>query len=165
MRGSDSDAPARSDAADIAHVLAPPPLIYLFPLVVTLAVGVWQPHPPLSGVWPHLLGPPLLLAGILLLRPALEAFRAARTNPKPWKPTTALVVAGPYRLTRNPMYLGFTAIYLGIALWVNSLWPLLALPVVLAVMTVFVIKREERYLERKFGEPYREYCGRVRRWL
>jgi protein-S-isoprenylcysteine O-methyltransferase Ste14 len=64
------------------------------------------------------------------------------------------------------MYLGFTSLYLGIALWANSLWPLIALVlVVLPVMQHLVIKREERYLERIFGEPYRAYMATVRRWI
>lgn len=76
------------------------------------------------------------------------------------------MIAGPYRFTRNPMYLGFTCIYLGIALCANSLWPLLALAlVVLPLMHWFVIRREERYLERTFGAPYREYRQTVRRWI
>jgi protein-S-isoprenylcysteine O-methyltransferase Ste14 len=147
-------------------VVAPPPLIYLLPLVVALAVGRWQPSPVLPGRWPLLVGPAFLIAGCCLLWPALSAFRKARTNPKPWKPSTTLVTAGPYRFTRNPMYLGFTCIYLGVALWVNSLWPLLALLlVVLPVMQQFVIRREERYLERTFGAPYRAYLETVRRWI
>jgi protein-S-isoprenylcysteine O-methyltransferase Ste14 len=151
---------------DIPHVIAPPPLIYLLPLAATLPIGRWLPWPVLPGRWPFLLGPLLLLAGCCLLWPSLAAFRAARTNPKPWKPSTTLVIAGPYRFTRNPMYLGFTSLYLGIALWANSLWPLIALVlVVLPVMQHLVIKREERYLERIFGEPYRAYMATVRRWI
>lgn len=153
-------------AADIPHVLAPPPLLYLIPLLATLAIGIWRPWPVLPPPWPFVVGPALVAAGAFLLTPAIGAFRSAKTNPKPWKPTTTLVIAGPYRFTRNPMYLGFTCVYLGIALWANSLWPLPALAlVVLPVMQRFVIRREERYLERKFGDPYRAYLRSVRRWF
>ena len=154
-----------SDPADIPHVLAPPPLIYLLPLLVTLAIGSWRPWPVLLSPWPYVVGPALVAAGALLLKPAIDVFRSAKTNPQPWKPTTALVIEGPYRFTRNPMYLGFTCTYLGITFWANSLWPLPALLVVLTVMQRYVIQREERYLERKFGEPYRAYMTRVRRWI
>lgn len=165
--GHDAHEPSRpaADPGDIPHVLAPPPLIFLLPLVATLLVNVWKPWPLLSGIWPHLAGPALIATSLILLLSALRSFRAARTNPKPWKPTTALVIEGPYRITRNPMYVGFTLSYLAIALWVNSAWPLLVLPVVLPVMQWGVIRREERYLERKFGAAYRDYMRTVRRWL
>ena len=163
---SDASRETAGSSPDIPHVLAPPPLIYLLPLAATLPLGRWVPWPVLPARWPFVLGPLLLIAGCWLLWPSLAAFRAARTNPKPWKPSTTLVITGPYRFTRNPMYLGFTSIYLGIALWANSLWPLLALAlVVLPVMHWFVIRREERYLERTFGEPYRAYMETVRRWI
>jgi protein-S-isoprenylcysteine O-methyltransferase Ste14 len=97
--------------------------------------------------------------------PALIAFHRAGTSAKPWRPATALVLTGPYRFTRNPMYLGFTLLYLGITLWVNSVWPLLILPVVVVVMDRGVIAREEAYLEARFGEEHRRYKARVRRWV
>ena len=89
----------------------------------------------------------------------------AGTNIRPDLPTTALVTEGPFRFTRNPLYLGLTLMYAGIALLIPGTWPLLLLVPVLLVMRWGVIAREERYLERKFGEPYRAYLGRVRRWL
>ena len=88
-----------------------------------------------------------------------------RTSPLPIKPTTAIVATGPYRFTRNPMYVGLAALYLGITLWVDSLWPVLFLPAVLFMIQRFVIAREERYLEAKFGDQYRGYKARVRRWI
>jgi protein-S-isoprenylcysteine O-methyltransferase Ste14 len=97
--------------------------------------------------------------------PAVLAFRRAGTHPQPWRPATALVVTGPYRFSRNPMYVGATLFYIGISFWVNSLWPLLLLPVVLVIMSRGVIAREEAYLERLFGDEYRSYRSRVRRWL
>jgi len=165
MSTTEDISPAPADAPDIPNVLAPPPLIYLIPLVLTLGIDVLLPFPVLPGRWPHLIGPVLLTVGVVLLLPAIRAFKAKRTNARPWKPSTALVTHGPYRFTRNPMYLGFTLLYLGIALWVNTAWPLPALLVVLQVMQHYVILREERYLERTFGEPYREYVGSVRRWI
>ena len=93
------------------------------------------------------------------------AFRRARTSPIPVKPTTAIVETGPYRFTRNPMYVGLTLLYLGLTLWVGSLWPLLLLPVALFALQRFVIAREERYLEAKFGDQYLRYKARVRRWI
>lgn len=153
------------DPADIPHVLAPPPLIYLVPLVTALVLGAPKPWTVLPGIWRHVAGPGLIALSLIFLLPALRAFKAARTNPKPWKPTTALVIEGPYRYTRNPMYVGFTLLYIGITLWMNSAWPLLALLVVLPLMQFGVIRREEKYLERKFGAAYRKYMLTVRRWI
>ncbi len=147
-----------------AGVIAPPPLIYAVPLVAGLLLNHWRPWPlvPEGATLP--IGLVLVLLGCVAV-PAIRAFRAARTHPEPWKPTKSLVTVGPYRFTRNPMYLGFTLCYAGIAVCANALWPLLALPVVLGVMQVGVIRREERYLEGLFGDEYRAYRSRVRRWL
>ena len=153
------------DASDIPHVIAPPPLIFGVPLALTLLADRWWPRALLPQPWPVILGPLLILVSLLFLYPAIQVFKRARTNPKPWKPTTALVRNGPYRLTRNPMYVGFTCFYLGVTLWANAALSLAALPVVLVVMDVFVIRREERYLARKFGDSYRQYVAAVRRWI
>jgi protein-S-isoprenylcysteine O-methyltransferase Ste14 len=83
----------------------------------------------------------------------------------PREPTTAVVTDGPYRFTRNPLYLSMTLIYVGITALANALAPVLLLPVVLQVMSRGVIEREEHYLERKFGAEYLSYKARVRRWL
>ncbi len=96
---------------------------------------------------------------------ALIQFRRAGTPPEPWRPSRALVTGGIYRYTRNPMYVGMTLIYLGVTAWWNTWWPLGVLPLVLVIMTVAVIGREEAYLERLFGEEYRRYRDRVRRWI
>jgi len=83
----------------------------------------------------------------------------------PMSPARAIVVTGPYRFTRNPMYVGLTVAYVGIALLVNMAWPLLTLPAVLIALRLFVIAREERHLRQAFPEAYAAYCARVRRWL
>jgi len=153
-----------TDPADTAHVIAPPPLIYAVPLLAGLLLHHYRPLPVVPAAWAHLLGPLIVGLGFGGL-PAVLAFLRAGTRPEPWKPTTALVVTGPYRFSRNPMYLGFTLFYTGISVWVNALWPLLLLPVVLVVMSRGVIAREEAYLERRFGDEYRSYKARVRRWL
>jgi len=90
---------------------------------------------------------------------------SAGTYVNPSRPTTRLVVTGPYRFSRNPMYLARTFLYLGLGLMVNALAILAALVPLLLVMHYGVIKREECYLEAKFGETYRQYRGRVRRWV
>lgn len=147
-----------------AGVIAPPPLIYGIPLLVGLLADRWHPWPLVTERTTVPEGLILVLLGFVAV-PAVLAFRRARTHPEPWKPTKALVTVGPYRYSRNPMYVGFTLCYAGIAIWQNSVWPLLALPVVIAVMRVGVIKREERYLEGLFGDDYRAYRDKVRRWF
>lgn len=152
------------DPSDIPRVVAPPPLIYGLPLLAGLLFERFRPQAVLPSRWALVLGPLFTLLGLIGL-PAVIAFLRAGTPPQPWRPTTALVVTGPYRFTRNPMYVGFTFLYLGISLWVNTLWPLLLLPVVLLIMDRGVIAREEAYLERRFGDSYRAFRARVRRWL
>jgi protein-S-isoprenylcysteine O-methyltransferase Ste14 len=123
--------------------------------------------------WPVSILPPDIgrVAGMLLVAlgfvgfAGVLAFRRAGTSPNPWTPSSALVISGIYRWTRNPMYLGFTLLYLGISAWVDTLWPLLPLPIVLVVMRRGVVAREEAYLEARFGDEYRRYLAAVRRWI
>jgi protein-S-isoprenylcysteine O-methyltransferase Ste14 len=96
---------------------------------------------------------------------AMMHFRRAGTSMVPIRPTTALVTSGPYGITRNPMYLGMAVLYAALALSLGVIWALAVLPLVIIAVDRLVIAREEPYLERKFGEPYREYKRRVRRWL
>ncbi len=147
-----------------AGVLAPPPLIYAGPLALGLLLQRWHAVRLLPARLAAPVGIAVLLLGLIGL-PAVLAFRRAGTSPKPWKPTTALVTTGAYRLTRNPMYLGFTLLYLGATFWVNTAWPMIFLPLVLILMHYGVIAREEAYLERVFGDEYHTYKRRVRRWL
>jgi protein-S-isoprenylcysteine O-methyltransferase Ste14 len=95
----------------------------------------------------------------------VRRFRRAGTTENPFKPSTALVFDGPYRFTRNPMYLGMAAVYVGLAFVLGLMWALLFLPLVLIAVDRLVIAREEPYLERKFGEEYVAYKRRVRRWI
>ncbi len=148
----------------IPGVVAPPPLIYGVPLLAGILLDRVHHWPALRSPAGHVVGPILVALGLLAI-PAILAFRRAGTSPNPWRPTTALVTGGPYRISRNPMYVGFTFIYAGVTAWVDTMWPLLALPAVLWVMYVGVIRREEAYLEQRFGEEYRRYKASVRRWL
>lgn len=156
--------PESRSARDIAGVVAPPPLIYLIPLAVGLLLDRWTPIGGIPSGPARLLGT-LCLMGFGAAVLALVAFHRAGTRPEPWKPTTALVTSGPYRFSRNPMYLGFTLLYLALALWFGGYWSLVLLPPVLLVMIHGVIRREEAYLSRLFGAAYDDYRQRVRRWL
>jgi protein-S-isoprenylcysteine O-methyltransferase Ste14 len=101
----------------------------------------------------------------LLALSAVSLFSRARTHLIPNRPANSLVIAGPYRFTRNPMYVALTVAYLGVCVLMQSLWALVLLPLVLATISRKVIAPEEAYLERRFGGEYGEYKTRVRRWL
>ena len=153
---------------DTSGVRIFPPFIYAGGFVIGYAVHrfmpvrLWSDGPPAA---PRAMAWALVGAWLGLGLSAVFLFRRAGTTPNPTKPTTAMVVRGPYRLTRNPMYLGLVALYLALVVFVNSLWPLVLLPAVVAMVQRQVIAREEAYLEARFGAEYRAYKGRVRRWL
>ena len=111
------------------------------------------------------LGALMILGGIGITWWALSTFMRVRTGIMPDRPARQLVTYGPYRVSRNPMFIGFSAIYIGVAVLLNLVWPLVLLPVVIAVLTAMVVKHEERYMRAEFGEPFADYCRRVRRWL
>lgn len=111
------------------------------------------------------LGWALVSGGAVLVAWGMLTFANAHTAIIPNRPASAIVDGGPYRFTRNPMYVGFTLVYTGGALLLNSAWPFAFLPFVLVALSRLVIAREERYLTEAFGEAYAEYRSRVRRWI
>lgn len=150
---------------DTAGVIAPPPLIYLAGLASGWVLHKFMPINLLPGRWARLVGGVLSGFALALGGSAFATMHRAKTPPEPWEPTTAIVAHGPFRYTRNPIYLSFTLLYAGISAALNSLTMLLPLPVVLIVVLRGVIEREERYLEQKFGDEYVHYKQRVRRWI
>ena len=160
---------SRSDASS---PLPWPPMIYglaaLAAALLTYAVpfALSDSLPALAARNPRVIaGAVLIAAGGALLLGAAGLFKKAGTPIPPNQPTTAIVTAGLYRYTRNPMYLGMTAIMLGLALAADSVWFVVTLLGALIAVTKFAIEREEAYLERKFGADYLRYKTRVRRWL
>ena len=150
---------------DTAGVVTLPPLIYTGFLSLGLLLHALIPIRFLPRTWSKVIGVGLISSGITVAGLAIRTMQRAGTPPDPNEPTTALISKGPFRYTRNPIYVAFTLIYVGIAALANSLWTLTLLPAVLAIMQRGVIEREEHYLERKFGDEYRSYKARVRRWL
>lgn len=120
---------------------------------------------PAFGSWLAAAGVVVLAAGAVVFWWGMATFARARTGIMLQSPASRLVTAGPYRWTRNPMYVGFVAMYVGLALLMNSLWPLALLPAVVFSLELVVITREERYLRSVFGPAYEEYCRRVKRWI
>jgi protein-S-isoprenylcysteine O-methyltransferase Ste14 len=151
--------------SDRAHVVAPPPLIAAAAVVGGASLRLlWPAH---LWPWPHAAIPACscFALSLLLAVPAVGRMLRIRTAIIPHHTTTGLVTSGPFRFTRNPLYLALGLLLAGVALAMNSL----ALAVMIVpwsiVMRYGVIAREEHYLEQKFGEDYRAYCRRVRRWL
>jgi protein-S-isoprenylcysteine O-methyltransferase Ste14 len=153
------------DGQDNPGIKVPPPLIYVLPLILGLLLDR-KAHVPLL---PHgavrSLGWPLLGGGVLLSRWFLRTMREADAPVRTDRPVPRLTTEGPFRYIRNPGYLALTMIYAGVAVRRNALWAIRFLPLVLYVTQREVIGREERYLERTFGEEYLTYKAQVRRWV
>jgi protein-S-isoprenylcysteine O-methyltransferase Ste14 len=145
-------------------IVAPPPLLFLGPLLGGLLMGRLLPSPRMPGAL-RLLGLPLFAAGAGLAGWFFKTMQRAGTPIDPYETPTALVTDGPFEITRNPAYVGMTLIYTGVSLLAGSAWPLVILPGVLAAVDRGVIVREEEYLEGRFGAAYDQYRARVRRWL
>ena len=150
---------------DTAGIPVPPPLVYLVPLAVSYVFSRLYPVRLLPPVVADLAGGLLLALWLAVSIPAILTFRRARTSINPMVPSTALIVTGPFHFTRNPLYLGLAFGYSGVSILTQAWWGFVLLPLVLVVMQRTVIEREERYLERKFGQDYIRYKQRVRRWL
>jgi protein-S-isoprenylcysteine O-methyltransferase Ste14 len=153
------------DTQDHAGVIAKPPIIYGVALVVGLVLQGVSPLPIASSHPRSWVGLVLIALGGLLAYTAIKTFERWNTPKNPAQPSTTIVTSGPYRYSRNPMYVSLTLIFLGLALTVNSGWLILMGVPVLVLMHVGVICREERYLEAKFGQVYLDYKSSVRRWL
>jgi len=153
---------------DTAGVIAPPPLIALATVVLGLTLDRLLPADVLGVLLPLsariVIGLVVMAAGFALAFPALLAFRGAKTHVEPWKPSSALVTDGVFRWLRNPMYVGMTLALAGFSVLLASDWMLVMTIVFVPVIHVGVVKREERYLEAKFGDAYRAYKARVPRY-
>ena len=140
------------DELDKAGDVAPPPLIYLGPRGLGLLLNRKFPAPFLPRRMARIFGLSLLGGGALLGSWFFRAMRRAGTPIDAKEPVSRLVVEGPFRYSRNPGYLSLAMIYTGLASLANALWAILLLPAALLVIQRGVVEREERYLERKFGE-------------
>lgn len=157
---------ARPPDTEVANLgIVRPPLVYLAAIVMGFLLEFAWPSTFLPRDFAIALGSALVVAAVALFVYSVGRFRAAGTPVPGNQPTTAIVRAGPYRFSRNPIYLAFSLLQLGIAVAANSLWLVATLLVAIALMAAIVIPREEWYLERKFGAEYRDYKARVRRWI
>ncbi len=150
---------------DNPGVIAFPPALYAGTLAIGLGISFLFP----VSFLPRLVSLPLAALAMVgagwLSTSAVRTMTRAQTGIDPAKPTTAIVADGVFRLSRNPLYLSLTLLYIGISLLFSATWALLLLLPLLVVVQVGVIQREERYLELKFGDAYLRYKTQVRRWI
>ena len=153
---------------DYADVVVKPPILFagavllgcLLTWIVPLGPGLGA-----GNVRALAAGGALALVGFALGALSVREFRRAGTSVVPGEPSTVLLDNGPYRFTRNPIYIAFVILYVGLAIMLTSAWMLVLLIPVLIVLQRGVVEREEAYLQSKFGEAYRKYQTRVPRWL
>lgn len=157
--------PTDTTSKDVAVPgLLRPPLVLLTAITLGVVLTLIWPFPFIpSTLVPA--GPVILVAAVLLFVFSLREFRAAGTPVRGTERTTTIVRTGPYRFSRNPIYLAFVLFLLGLALWLNSVWLLAALAAFAGFISIMVIPREERFLEANFKAQYSEYKATVRRWL
>ena len=152
-------------SADNPGVVARPPLLYAGTFVIVLVLRWFWPMPILGQATALWLGLALVVLGVGIAAWGRRTLHAADTNVNPALPTTTIVTSGPFRLCRNPLYVAVTLFYCGLTLAFNTWWGLVMLVPLLIIMHTGVVLREEHYLEQKFGETYRQYCSRVRRYF
>jgi protein-S-isoprenylcysteine O-methyltransferase Ste14 len=151
------------DVANLGSVR--PPLVYIGSISLGLAIHALWPVPLVPPFLGTSVGVVLTFAAVALFVCAVRSFRAAGTPVPGNRPVTTIVRTGPYRFSRNPIYLAFSLLQLGLALWVNALGLLITLVPAIALMSFVVIPREERYLETRFPSQYMPYRASVRRWF
>jgi protein-S-isoprenylcysteine O-methyltransferase Ste14 len=154
-----------SERPDNPGVRFPPPLLYCLAVISGVLLDRQWNFPVGLGVPRRVLGWLLVTACAVLTASSVRSFWRRRTSIVPIRPATALVSAGPYRYTRNPMYLGLALLTVALGLFLNTWWPILLLVPVLIIVQWLVIAREERYLHRRFGAEYDAYVRQVRRWF
>jgi protein-S-isoprenylcysteine O-methyltransferase Ste14 len=150
-----------------ARVRFPPPVVFAACLLCGIALGRVAPAPalPLDRTLRIAVGALVLASGVGLVLSARLLFLRTKQSPVPWTPTPELIVAGPYRLTRNPMYAGISLVQVGVGIVSANPWLFLAAAVALGIVHRIAVVPEEEYLAARFGAPYEEYRRRVRRYL
>ncbi len=154
-----------TDKIDNPNVIAPPPLIFLSGLILGGIINWIYPNQIFSLGDSIILGLFIIVPSIAVIVLIWRQMHHAKTNIEPWKPTTKILDSGFYAYSRNPIYVAMAVIYFGASILIGSIWSLILLPIVLFIINNFVIVREEKYLETKFGTDYLDYKNRVRRWI
>lgn len=150
---------------DHAQVVVNPFVIYIGFVLCALVLRRLLPLPFIGQQSAFRIGAIVMIISFIFGLPAVMNMLAAKTTPNPHRPTTTLVFSGPYRFSRNPMYIGLTLLYTGLVTYLQLPWGLIFLPIVIWLITIWVIMPEEKYLEQKFGTEYLNYKSTVRRWI
>lgn len=152
---------------DHAGVYVPPPLFYVltFLLSVVLQHYISLDRSFFLSSAVRISAKIVIAAALLFMLPALLKFLITRNTLITIKPANSLQTTGIYGISRNPMYLGLLLLYTGIALLIGNWWTVMLIPILVAIVTKFVILKEEKYLDRAFGEDYAAYRVKVRRWI
>jgi len=150
---------------DKPNVRFPPPLVYLAAILIGAAFDKFVPMHIFPAGLTGWLGGSLLLLALTLSGWSFREFKKAKTTIRPDRPVSVLVTTGPFRFSRNPMYLALSMLQLGVGIWMNSVWVVVFLMPVIALIRWRVIAPEELYLIGKFGQVYLDYQAKVRRWL
>jgi protein-S-isoprenylcysteine O-methyltransferase Ste14 len=155
--------------ADAPAVIVFPPALLLGTLMLGLVLGLLWPMRLLpassSATWAQIVGAVMVVFGAVLMIWGRTTMVRSGTNVNPGEPTLAIVTDGPFRFTRNPLYLGGTIVYLGLGVGINSAWLMVLFAPMILLLHWGIIRREEGYLEAKFGDIYLNYKAHVRRWL
>ena len=156
-----------SNKPDSPRVYIPPPLLYV--LIFIAAVFIQKEIPIEDALFQlvttKIAGIVLLIIALFFLVRSLRQFFQSKNTLILIKPASSLQTNGIYSISRNPMYVGLTIVYLGVTCFIGNWWNIIPFPLLLLIVQEYIIKSEEKYLEREFGQQYREYRKRVRRWL
>jgi|ETNmetMinimDraft_28_1059901.scaffolds.fasta_scaffold13748_4 protein-S-isoprenylcysteine O-methyltransferase Ste14 len=153
------------DTNDNAGVVGRPPITYAASMLAGHFIDIYVPLALPGGDERVMAGRIISALSFALFLWSVPLFKRYGTSVKPYRPTSAIIKTGPYRFSRNPIYLSMALLHFGVALWNGTWWMLITLAVTFWFMTKFVVEREESYLERSFGEEYMGYKRSVRRWL
>jgi len=146
-------------------IVIPPPLIYIFALLIGIGLNYLWPTSLLPSFWAFAAGAVLIVVSILIMPPVLLRFRRAGTTFDVRKVASTLITDGPYRFSRNPTYVSLTLLYVGLGGIFNNVWILIFVVPLFLVIDLWIVRREETHLEEKFGEAYLRYKLVTRRWL
>jgi len=155
----------KEEDKDKVSVIAPPPLIFLLAILVGVLLNYFWPYNIIPESIQLPIGLGIIALSIILSLLGVREFKKVRTSIRPDRPTTTIIASGPFRYTRNPLYLSLSLFHIGIGIAVDSVWILAMLAPTLIIMRYGVISREEHYLENKFGDEYLKYRDSVRRWF
>ena len=150
---------------DNAGVIAPSPAIYLIAILIGIMINYFSPCSFMPKSFQLPLGLFFLFFALILMALSLREFKKAGTNVNPNKPSTTIITSGPFRYTRNPLYVALSFVLIGVGIWLDNIWIITMLVPVLILMHYGVINREERYLTKKFGDKYLKYKESVPRWF